>query len=302
MPLNTRQLEIIRTVMRSGSVTDAASHLGISQPAVSMAIKACEKAVGFSLFVRKQGRLQATPEAKALYPELEHIFDGIERVRRLAEDLRDVRIGLIRIAATPILADSLLALAVHDFLLRHPKIQISIQAMPNYEVAENVVTERVDLGLVLSPEKYLDTRVTDLYTSSLVCVTPANHPLARHEKVSGKDLVNFPHIAHSRSLPLGSLVDDYFRNQGLKRLIAAEITQSSTACALVRAGVGIAILDPFTILSANSHGLAKIKLTPSTSVSAQLLFPAHGRISRPARALVQILRETVRGVVNKRAV
>lgn len=299
MSLNPRQLEVIRTVIKAGSVTDAASTLGISQPAVSMVIKACEKKAGFSLFVRKHGRLQPTPEAKALYPELERIFDGMERVQRLVEDLRDVKVGLIRIAATPILADSLLALACRDFLRKHAKVQLSIRAMPNYEVAEQVVAERVDLGLVLSPEKYLDTRVTDLYTSDLVCVAPIDHPIAKHEKVSGKELVQFPHVAHSRSLPLGSLVDAYFRNQGLKRQIAAEITQSSTACALVRAGVGIAILDPFTILSANSHGLAKVRLVPATSVSAQLLYPAHGRISRPARALVQTLRETIRVAVRQ---
>lgn len=293
MALNTRQLEVIRTVIKTGSITDAANSLGISQPAVSMVIKACEKAAGFALFVRKQGRLQPTPEAKSLYPELERIFDGVERVQRLFEDLRDVKVGLVRIAATPILADSLLALAAREFLRKHPKVQLAIQAMPNYEVAEQVVTERVDFGLVLSPEKYLDTRVIDLYASQLVCVAPVNHPLARRGKVSGKDLIQYPHIAHSRSLPLGSLVDAYFREQGLKRQIAVEITQSSTACALVRAGVGVAILDPFTVLSINSQGLARIQLTPATSVSAQLLFPAHGRISRTARALVQALRDTI---------
>lgn len=293
MPLNMRQLEVIRAVIKTGSVTDAANSLGISQPAVSLTIKASEKSIGFALFVRKQGRLQPTPEGKTIYPELERIFDGSERVQRLIEDLRDAKVGFIRIAATPILADNLLAFAARSFLDKHPRVQLSIHTMPNYEVADQVVTERVDLGLVLSPEKYLDTRVVDLYTSDLVCIARADHPLAARDKVTGKDLVKYPHIAHSQSLPLGSLVDSYFRTQGLKRQIAAEITQSTTACALVRAGVGIAILDPFSVPSDSSQGLARIRLTPATSISAQLLFPAHGRISRTARALVQALRETV---------
>lgn len=299
MALNTRQLEVIRTVIRTGSVTDAANALAISQPAVSMVIKACEKSAGFPLFVRKQGRLQPTPEAKTLFPELERIFDGVERVHRLIEELKDSKVGLIRIAATPILADNLLSIASRHFLNTRPQVQLSIHCMPNYEVADHVMTERVDLGFVLSPEKYLDTRVIDLCTSELVCVAPANHPLAKYDRVSPRDLTKFPLISFSRSLPLGSLVDEIFRQEGFTRRIAVEISQSSTACALVRAGVGLAILDPFALLGGNNHGLVKIKLLPATSLTAQLLMPANGRISRPARIFMETVHETVNAFVKK---
>jgi DNA-binding transcriptional LysR family regulator len=299
MPLNTRQLEVIRTVIRTGSVTVAANTLGISQPAVSMVIKTCEKLAGFSLFVRKQGRLQPTPEAKTLFPELERIFDGIERVQRLVEQLKDSKIGLIRVAATPTLADNLLAVACRNFLSTRPQVQLSIHTMPNYEVADNVMTERVDLGFVLSPEKYLDARVVDLCSSELVCVAPADHPLAKRDSVHPRELAKFPLISFSRSLPLGSLVDEVFRRDGLKRQIAVEITQSSTACSLVRAGVGLAILDPFALLGGNSQGLTKIKLMPATSIKAQLLMPTNGRVSRPARAFIDTVRETVSTFVKR---
>jgi DNA-binding transcriptional LysR family regulator len=293
MPLNTRQLEVIRTVIRTGSVTDAANALEISQPAVSMVIKACEKSTGFPLFVRKQGRLQPTYEAKTLFPELERIFDGVERVHRLVEELKDSKVGLIRIAATPVLADNLLSIASRYFLNARPQVQISIHSLPNYDVADHVMTERVDLGFVLSPEKYLDTRVVDLYTSELVCVAPENHPLAKYDRVSPRELIKFPLISFSRSLPLGTLIDEIFRLEGFKRRIAVEITQSSTACAMVRAGVGLAILDPFALLGANGHGLVKIKLVPATSITAQLLMPANGRVSRPVRQFIDTVSETV---------
>lgn len=295
--INTRQLEIIRTVIRSGSVTDAANVLGISQPAVSMVIKTCEKNAGFLLFVRKQGRLQPTPEAKTLFPELERIFDGVERVQRLVEELKDSKVGLIRVAATPILADNLLSFASRQFLDERPQVQLSIHTMPNYEVVDLVMTDRVDLGFVLSPEKYLDTRVIDLCASELVCVAPASHPLARLDRVTPHDLSQFPLISFSRSLPLGSLVDQIFYREGLKRRIAVEITQSSTACAMVRAGVGLAILDPFALLGSNGQGLVKIKLAPATPITAQLLMPPNGRVSRSARIFMNTVSETVRALV-----
>ncbi len=299
MSLNTRQLEVIHTVIRTGSVTDAAEALEISQPAVSMVVKACEKSVGFPLFIRKQGRLQPTPEAKTLFPELERIFGGVERVHRLVDELKDSRVGLIRIAATPILADNLLSIASQYFLSPRPQVQISINSLPNYEVADHVMTERADFGFVLSPEKYLDTRVIDLCTSELVCVAPDNHPLAKYDRVSPHELIKFPFISFSRSLPLGSLIDGIFRREGLNRRIAVEITQSSTACAMVKAGVGLAILDPFALLGANSHGLVKIKLVSSTLMTAQLLMPANGRVSRPARIFIDTVSETVKTLIEE---
>lgn len=299
--INTRHLEIIRTVIRSGSVTDAANLLGISQPAVSMLIKACEKNAGFLLFVRKQGRLQPTPEAKTLFPELERIFDGVERVQRLVEELKDSKVGLIRIAATPILAENLLSLASRQFLDARPQVQLSIHTMPNYEVVDHVMTDRVDLGFVLSPEKYLDTRVIDLCASELVCVVPTDHPLAKQGQVTPHDLTQFPLISFSRSLPLGALVDQVFYREGLKRRIAVEITQSSTACAMVRAGVGLAILDPFALLGSNGHGLTKIRLAPATLISAQMLIPPNGRVSRSARIFMNTVTETIRTLLKQKA-
>lgn len=299
MPLNTRQLEVIHAVIRTGSVTDAADALEISQPAVSMVIKACEKSVGFQLFVRKQGRLQPTPEAKTLFPELDRIFSGVERVHRLVDELKDSRVGLIRIATTPILADNLLSIASQCFLSSRPHVQISIDSLPNYEVADHVMTERADLGFVLSPEKYLDTRVIDLCTSELICVVPNNHPLAKYDRISPQQLIKFPFISFSRNLPLGSLIDEIFRHEGLKRRIAVEITQSSAACAMVRAGIGVAILDPFALLGTNSHGLVKIKLVRSALMTAQLLMPTNGRVSRPVRLFIDTVRETVRTLIEK---
>src|SRR4030095_13969649 len=101
MSLTFRQLQIVHAVSRSGSVTGAAQALGVSQPAVSMMLKDCGPSAGVRLFVSPQGRVQPTTETAGLLIELERIFNGVDRINRVIDDMRTTTVGTIQIAATP---------------------------------------------------------------------------------------------------------------------------------------------------------------------------------------------------------
>ncbi|MBR0667417.1 LysR family transcriptional regulator [Roseomonas hellenica] len=280
MPLSFRQLEIVRAVCRQGSVTAAAAALDISQPAVSMMLRESAAVTGFPLFQRRQGRLQPTAELRLILRDLDQVFDGMERIGRLMEDMRDASIGTLQLAATPTLADNLLPRALALFRRSRPRVQISIQAMDNTGVVGQVLQERVDLGLVLSPVGEPDVRLVDLCTRPLVCILPPDNPLARRRTVALGELGPYPLISFSRSLPLGNLVERCFRAAGVARRIAIEVNQSSVACAMVRAGLGIAIIDPFFLMDGQDHGVAQLALAPAADVSAQALLPGNATPSR----------------------
>lgn len=286
-----RQLEIVRAVMRSGSVTDAAAFLSISQPAVSMVLKECEQRMGFKLFSRRQGRLKPTKEALALLPELERVFAGIEQVQQLAQDLRETRVGLIRIAATAAIADSLLPQAIRFLSLTHPNVQVAIQTMLSLDVVEEVAMERVDLGLVMSPQEFRGSEVIDLCQSELVCIVADGHPASKLQRIDPAGLAKYPFISFSRNLPLGASIDDVFRRAGVRRRIAIEVGPSSTACSLVRLGVGCAVVDPFVLTGPAGAGLKKIRFTPSTPVTAQLLFPSQAPLAGSRKVFIAKIRQ-----------
>ncbi len=290
MALNFRQLEIVRAVSRHGSVTAAASALGISQPAVSMMLRDCTRAAGFPLFLRKRSRLQATMETEVLVGDLDRVFNGIERVNRLLDDMRDIKVGTIQIAATPTLADNFLPRAIAAFQQARPNVQITINAMDNISVVNNVVQEHVDFGLVLSPMTHFDTRPIELCAAELICVVPQDHALAHEATVTPEQLAPYPLISFSRSLPLGTLVEECFRNAGVPRRTMLEVNQSSIACALVRAGAGVAIIDPFWVLDKRELGLVRLQLRPRTRITAQALAPKGAVLSRPARVLLTTIR------------
>jgi DNA-binding transcriptional LysR family regulator len=91
-------------------------------------------------------------------------------------------------------------------------------------------------------------------------------------------------------------VEQAFRDAGLPRRIALEVNQSSVACALARAGAGIAVIDPFWLIEAREHGVVCLKFRPKTPVGAQVLITKSTPLSRPARRFLATLRQTVQGL------
>src|SRR4051794_32383621 len=87
--VNIRQIEAFHAVMETGSVTHAGARLGISQPAVSKLLKSFAESCGFKLFLRSNGRLLPTREARLVAAEVELLVSGTERVERVAAAVRN---------------------------------------------------------------------------------------------------------------------------------------------------------------------------------------------------------------------
>ncbi|GAB3326365.1 LysR substrate-binding domain-containing protein [Bordetella tumulicola] len=296
MHLTVRQMEVIRAVHRYGSVGEAASALGISQPAISLMLRECALHAGFPFFVRKRGRLHATRETLEIMSELNRAFDSIARVNRRVEDMRELTEGSVQISTVPTVAENLLAPTSFRFRQEWPQIQVSVIATDNVSVSDCVFQERVDFGIVLSPlsqdGRMIEGRLTDLCEAELVCVVPENCPLAKLSVVTPHDLEPYPLISFDKNLPLGALIEESYRIAGVKRKIALGVTLTAVAYSLARSGAGVAIIDPFYLLTGRNQGVVTIRFEPRMSVKAQLLLPNNTPLSRHAQLFVAALKKT----------
>ena len=121
--MKMHQMEAFRAVMLTGSVSEAASRLFKTQPAISMTIAALEAEVGFQLFERRKKRLIPTPEAKYLYGEVEGIFSRISDVSRTIKDIQNKQHGFLRIGCMPGPSYLFMPDQIADFLEDHPHVQ-----------------------------------------------------------------------------------------------------------------------------------------------------------------------------------
>lgn len=147
-----REIEIFRTVMSFGSASKAAALLGISQPAVSQSIRKLESSAGFALFARLRGRLQPTPEAKALLHEVERSFIGLSAIEHRMRALRQFGLDRLSIASYPAFGLTFVPRALARVAAARGAVgerpQVSLQILSSRDVRDRVLAGHADFGLV----------------------------------------------------------------------------------------------------------------------------------------------------------
>ena len=291
MTLTLREMDVFRRVMELGSITAAAAVLNISQPAASRLLLQAEERLGFPLFRREKKRLRATAEAHALFPETVGAFAAIDSVRRLAGELKGGQRGTLTVAAIPALANALMPFAVQRFRHARPGVLVKLLAHSAHDIANLINNQRADLGIIIGPMTTAGVGVNELCSTHLGCVMPRHHPLAGKKTVSPGDLQGEQLIGLSRHLPLGAQVERMFADTNVPLRFAVEVTQSTVALSLVRAGVGVALLDGFSCLSAWGADLAARPLAPPTKSFARILTARDRPLPRLAAEFCDILHD-----------
>jgi DNA-binding transcriptional LysR family regulator len=292
--MNLRQLEILRAVIRHRTTVAAADELALSQPAISNALKAMETHAGFALFERVNNRLFPTAEAMALYKESEAIFALHAKLANRVRDLRENRSGHLSIVATPPLAYSIIPPALSDFLRRRPQTRMFFDVRRYEGIIDGVLSRVAELGFALGFSHHPGIAHEVVHRGDMVCVLPPHHALAAREEISASDLVGVPFIGLERGTQLGEAVRDSFARAGAPFQPTVEVRYCNTACVLAAAGVGAAVVDPFSPRQGGNGGLIVRPFTPTTPALAYMLWSEAEPLSRLAKAFLNEVREASR--------
>jgi DNA-binding transcriptional LysR family regulator len=283
--MNARQLEIFHAVMRSGTITGAASFLGISQPAVSKAMRAMERNLGFRLLRPIKGRLYPTPEAQRLLPDADRIMSELSAFERLTGEVKTGGAALVRVVASSSSATALLPAAAATFQKANPAVRISSHLLPARNVAEAVAAGEADFGLTLSPVQLPGLTVRTLGAAEMVFVAPLGHPLFERETITPRDLTSHALISFGRETHFGQLLDQAFESAGTRRQIGLQVTMSLVAACYVQRGLGVALVDSFA-LNTGLGGLGWRPFTPTVVLPVTLMSQGNHLLSRHANGLV----------------
>ena len=293
--LNLRLLEIFGAAMLHRSTVDAAAELGISQPAVSNAIKNLEQRLGFLLFERTSRGLNPTDEARLLYEEVAPVNSMVRRIEQQVRDLKTTREGLLRIAATPPLGHSIIPVALKRFLTDRPNVRINYQVNRFDIVLQQVESGASDIGLLLGLRQHPGCEAITLHEGVMECLVPTGHPLAAHEAITPEDIAEHGVIGLEASSRLGSLVRGVFVRSDVPYRANIEVHYCHSAGILADAGLGVAIVDPFTAHFARWDDVVRRPFRPEIAVSTAAIVRQSTGLSRVAAAFI----EDVRGLVGE---
>jgi len=282
--LTHRHVEVFRAVMIAGSVTGAAEALFTSQPTVSRELSRMEALLRLTLFDRVRGRLQPTAQAYALFDEVLRSYAGLERVADTALRLRQFTEGQLSLACLPAFSHALLPGACARFQAAHPGVSVSVNPYESPLLEERLAAQAHDLGLTEHDSALSGAQAVLLLELDEVAVLPAGHPLLAKRRLAASDFAGQAFVSFHPRDRYRQWVDKLFAEAGVDRQLAVETDSAVAVCAMVRHGLGLAIVNPLTALALSGPGAGIVVRPLAFSIPFRVFAvrPAH----RPGNPLV----------------
>lgn len=271
MALRLRQLQAFEAVATTGSVTRAAASLSISQPAVSRLLSSFSDKIAFDLFIRKNGQLLPTQEARLLLGEVSRVLEGLKNIEELQHDLTERTAGHLRIACLPGFATSHLPNVMIDFLKTRPSVTVTIEPDRPERILDWIIGQQYDCGLTdIHSHPATESRNFQIRT---VCIFPKGHWLGKKTTIGPEDLVKEKLIHTRRDSPFFIALNQAFIDKGVKLPSWIETRQFTGACALVAKGNGVSVVSELDASQFSNHDIEMRPFLPHVPHHLSVLRP-----------------------------
>lgn len=237
-----KQLEYFLTVARASSFRGAAEQLGLSQPALTVQIAALEELLGMQLFDRSRAGTLLSPAGRELLPLAREILDHFQQLEELSATGRQEMAGTMRLGVSPTIGPYLLPRVLPVLHQRFPLLRLHIQEDVPRKLEAGLEGGDYDMILTVLPTNAGSNRVRPLFTETIRAVFRTDHPLAKKQKLRGRDLhqhavlcIDDTHHLHRQ---LVALTDKY----GAHLLRQQEANTLSSMRLMAMMGMGIAFL------------------------------------------------------------
>jgi len=251
--LTVRQLEILASVGREGSVTAAAAQLHLTQPAVSMQLRQIEEAFGLALFEQVGRRLVITEPGRTLLPLAEEILSRLDDLEQTTRALRGLRTGRIRlglVSTTKYFAPRLVA----QFGRTHPGIEFKLTVHNREQIIERLRSYSFDLGLMGRPPEGMDFVGLPFAPNPLIIVAAPAHPLSLRRRMEPRELDGEPLIVREPGSGTRIAMDRFFAETGVRCRQIMEADSNETIKQAVMAGMGLGFLSMQTVRAELAEG------------------------------------------------
>jgi len=296
--MDTRQLAAFCAVVERESFSQAAERLGVTQPAVSLQVRALEKRLGVQLLDRSGRRVTPTEAGFRLYRGAQRML-ALES--QLIEEVADGEDGTLRgrleIGASTGPGATLLALTLCEFQQRNPELTVALSVLDTRRVVEAVARRELELGVVGAARRQRSVSFEPFFRDEVVLACPAGHRFAGRT-LALHELRTEPLIVMQKGAGVRAVIEDELRRAGTQLRdfdVRLELGLQESVKSAVIAGYGVTFISRTAIeseLAAGTLSVARVEgLEPAREVS---IVRSTGRAtSRAAEAFVAYARERV---------
>lgn len=240
------ELETFCRVVEQKSFSRAAELLGISQPAVSLQVKALEAEYKAVLLHREGYEVLPTEHGRAVYDTACQILKLYEQSRQEVSSSSEKLEGTLQVGASSGPGESLVPLLLGRFKQRYPAVAIAMRVADSREIVDAVFNHQIEIGFSGSFRRDRHLLFETYLKDELILVTAPNSPLAARGQISFEELAAVPLILQQQGSGATTVLQDVLREQGLQLNqlnVIMELGLQVSAKAAVRAGFGATIIS-----------------------------------------------------------
>jgi DNA-binding transcriptional LysR family regulator len=244
-PLDSRQVRAFCVLARTGSFTQAARELHLTQSGISHSMKALERDVGCRLLDRLGKKIVLTQAGEQLLHHAKKILQEMENAREALAHLGKWGRGRLRLGASTTACQHLIPPVLREFKESFPEHVITIEPGDTPELVAGLLRQRIDLALSLEADKETQLEFHPLFTDELQFIVGAQHPWARTGRVERAEIPRQNYILYGKHSVTFRLVEDYFRREQMVLNTVIELGSMEATKELVKLGLGVSILAPW---------------------------------------------------------
>jgi len=290
--MDTRQLAAFCAVVDRRSFSQAAERLGVTQPAVSLQVRALEKRLGTQLLDRSGRRVEPTEAGWRLYRGAQKLLALEEQIESdVASTVEGELRGTLVLGASTGPAAIVVPLLLGEFQRQNPGVHVSLTVSDTHTVVERVAARELELGIVGASRRYRGVRFEPFFSDEVILACPPGHRFAGRT-VPLDELREEPLILMQEGAGVRQIVEDALRRRGMRLRdldVRLELGLQESVRRAVQAGYGVTFISRTAVESELEAGtLTEARVQGLEATREISLAVAAGRArSRVADAFVE---------------
>jgi DNA-binding transcriptional LysR family regulator len=248
--LENFRLTVFRKVAAQLSFRKAAEDLYLTQPAVSLQIKALEEELGVALFDRSGSQVGLTPAGKALLGYAEESSRLLREARNAVAGFSGAQTGALTLGASTTIAQYVLPRLLGEFCREYPRIHPTLVSGNTEHIVEAVEKQKISLGLIEGPARSREVKTEPFLEDELVLIASTAHEWSERTSVRCSEIASIPLLMRERGSGTRHVIELALERQGVKRNslhIVMELDSTEAIKSAVEAGLGIGFVSRWAI-------------------------------------------------------
>ncbi len=256
-------------IVEEQSYSQAAKKVFVSQPAISMQMKALESGLEEKLFRKSRKRIILTESGRILYQHAKRILREIDHTKQKLAEIKGLQRGHLKLGCSDTVSRYLLPPLFSDFLKKFPGMDVTIQNKPSSQTVEMLLDQSIDIGIVTLPLNAAKLDIDVLFEYEEVAASRSDVLDIKSDTVSFRQMIDKRLLVLEKGTRSRSLLETEFEKQGIYPDSLMEFGSVDVQKTFAEIGFGVAILPDFAVepeWTESSLKIHKIKGIPKRQI------------------------------------